>query len=300
MPLLTVALTPLTLLMPGWSRMFLAGALVTSGIWIAVVLVLVASGTGCLMMGDVAEQWTAQELRPLRRHRWKLINRMLLRRWDIDHIAIGPGGVIVAETKWSGDHWKLDPPDDRVVAAVDQVRKNARSLRLYLKPHIGDAPVRPIVVLWDPEGRADPSVEIDEVTVLPGPSLPGWLESVASFDLEQDQVASAWRKLERHLADRDSYELAHDGPPPKGGVDVAWEWGSAIAAVVAGVWAAASLVHVAGAESGVVLSATVLLGLGLVGLRFNKLRMAALGWLGGTQFLTVAFLAALAFDWLRG
>src|SRR5438067_7752165 len=60
-PLLTVALTPLALLMPDWSRMFLAGTLVTTGVWIAVVLVLLGSGTGCLMMGDVGEQWTAQE-----------------------------------------------------------------------------------------------------------------------------------------------------------------------------------------------------------------------------------------------
>src|SRR4051794_20097195 len=86
-PLVAMVLTPLTLLMPSWSRMFLAGALVSSGIWIAVVVVLLGSGTGCLMMGDIGEQWTAQELRPLQRRGWKLINRMLLKRGDIDHVA---------------------------------------------------------------------------------------------------------------------------------------------------------------------------------------------------------------------
>jgi hypothetical protein len=299
MPLLAMVLTPLTLLMPSWSRMFLAGALVTSGIWIAVVLVLLGSGTGCLMMGDVGEQWTAQELRPLQRRGWKLINRMLLKRGDIDHVAIGPGGVLVVETKWSGDRWALDRTDARIQGAVDQVRRSSRSLRLFLKDVIGDAPVRSLVVLWDPEGRPGREIDVDGVAVVPGPSLPEWLKAVENRDLTPEAAECAWRKLERHLSDRDAYELEKEGPPPKAGLDVVWEWGRFIAALIAGVWVAAELVRVFGTVAGVALDATVLLGFGLLAHRFEKLRFAALGWLGGTQFLTVAFLGALAFDWLH-
>jgi hypothetical protein len=37
-------------------------------------------------MGATAEQWTASELRPLRRSGWRLINHYLLRS-EIDHAA---------------------------------------------------------------------------------------------------------------------------------------------------------------------------------------------------------------------
>jgi hypothetical protein len=224
---------------------------------------------------------------------------MLLKRGDIDHVAIGPGGVLVVETKWSSEHWGLDRTGTRVLRAVDQVRRNARSLKLYLKDEIGDAPVHSVVVLWDPEGGSEPSADFGDVVVVRGRSLPEWLKSVERGDLGPDAIESAWRKLEGHLSDRDAYEFNAQGLPPKAGLDVAWEWGSAIAAVVAGVWAGAELVHAFGAVAGLAVNVALLLPAGLLAHQFGRFRFAAIGWLGGTQFVTVAFIAALAFDWLH-
>jgi hypothetical protein len=64
------------------------------------------TGTASTMMGDTAEQWTAQELRPLSKDGWRLINHFGLTSDDIDHLLIGPGGVFVLETKWSSTDWQ--------------------------------------------------------------------------------------------------------------------------------------------------------------------------------------------------
>lgn len=78
------------------------------------------------------------------------MNHVALRPWDIDHVLVGPGGVIAVETKWSADGWTLDPPESRLMAAVDQVRNNARDLRLW-RPELRSADAgttRAVVFLW--------------------------------------------------------------------------------------------------------------------------------------------------------
>lgn len=59
------------------------------------------SGTAPLMMGELAEQWTAQELRPLTKHGWRLVNHFGLGYGGQDHVLVGPGGVVLLETKSS-------------------------------------------------------------------------------------------------------------------------------------------------------------------------------------------------------
>src|SRR3954453_4413988 len=90
----------------------------TAGLLTATILGLLAfqvtqmAGTTSAMMGEIAEQWTAQELRKLRRHGWRIVNHLMLRTWDIDHVLVGPGGIFAVETKWSSRPWQLEPPDE--------------------------------------------------------------------------------------------------------------------------------------------------------------------------------------------
>jgi hypothetical protein len=51
------------------------------------------TGSAPRMMGDEAEQWTARELRKMRRQGWRLVNQFQLALGDIDHVLIGPGGA---------------------------------------------------------------------------------------------------------------------------------------------------------------------------------------------------------------
>lgn len=296
--ILTVALVPLTLLMPSWSRMFVAGALVATGVCMTSTWVLVASGSACLMMGEVAEQWTARELRPFRRRGWKLINRMLIKRWDIDHIGVGAPGVLVVETKWRAESWELERPDDRLFAAVQQVHDNEGDVRRFLGTAFV-APIRSVVVLWSAQPLPDRPRVIGDVAVVPGPSLSRWIESIEGEALGASDVLTVWRKLDRHVARRDAYELERNGPSARGMADYIWQGWNVLVGVIVGMLASVALLVLLGPLFGLFATATLLLGIGCAALRSQKLRAAALGWLGSTQFVTVAVLGAVVVSSLR-
>jgi len=150
-------------------RYFLLGADLAGTTGVLAVWVLQVTGTGPAMMGDLAEQWTAAELRGLRRGGWRLVNQLALRPWDIDHVLIGPGGAVVVETKWSANPWVLDPPDERIRRAVRQAQGNARDLRLWGRSRAqGFAQVLPVVMLWGPG-----SSQLDLIHLAGSRSCPG-------------------------------------------------------------------------------------------------------------------------------
>ena len=90
-----LALTPLA---PNWLREFIVGGWVVFVGWLLWHQVVVESGSSTRDMGALAEQWTSNELRLLRDRGWRVINHVVLRHWDIDHVAVGPGGVLVVQT----------------------------------------------------------------------------------------------------------------------------------------------------------------------------------------------------------
>lgn len=113
-------------------RGLVIGVLATAATATLIVVILEVTGTAAAHMGSTAERWTAAKLRPLRKHSWRLINRFLLgAAGDVDHLLVGPAGVIVAESKWRSTGWNLRPPDSHVTNAVEQVTRNADQLRLW-------------------------------------------------------------------------------------------------------------------------------------------------------------------------
>ena len=76
-----------------------------------VAMIIIQTGTGPTMAGELAEQWTAQELRPLTKHGYELVNHVFVDGpGDADNVLVGPGGLFVLETKWSASEWS---PTDR-------------------------------------------------------------------------------------------------------------------------------------------------------------------------------------------
>lgn len=186
-------------------RYFLLGADLAGTTGVLAVWVLQVTGTGPAMMGDLAEQWTAAELRGLRRGGWRLVNQLALRPWDIDHVLIGSGGAVVVETKWSANPWVLDPPDERVRRAVRQAQGNARDLRLWGRSRAqGFAQVLPVVMLWGPGSSQLDLIHLDGVAVVPGPSAKAWRDSLPCRVLTAEQIQDAWSTLELHARARDS------------------------------------------------------------------------------------------------
>ena len=171
----TVALTPSSFMRGLIVGLGVAGTAGALWLWI-----VEATGTAPTRMGDLGEQWTAKELRRLRRSGWQVVNHVTLTAPDIDHVLVGPGGMFAIETKWSATTWTVDDP--RIRSAAESACRNARLLGLWqnLKPaHVGQ--VRPVVFLWGAgAGELPESFEVAGATVVPGPRSEGMASAVGS------------------------------------------------------------------------------------------------------------------------
>ena len=220
--LLGLALLP-DLLIPGvWLvrreyRGFLVGLIIPTGPWLAVGTIIVFSGASSAWMGRMGEIWTAQELRRARRKGWTFLNDLHLTS-QIDHVALGPGGILVIETKWAGEPWQLDDIDDwRRAKTLGAVNDQASHVRSIMRSHHCSAPVIPVVVQWRPPTDSSPGTwhrEGDAILV-DGPSFRTWLSSLPDQDYDAAAAAAGWEKLLSHIDPRDQRMEAEEGPAPR-------------------------------------------------------------------------------------
>ncbi|GAC1580502.1 MAG: hypothetical protein NVS3B18_14170 [Candidatus Dormibacteria bacterium] len=176
-------------------------------------LVVLTSGTAPLMMGELAEQWTAQELRPLREHGWKLVNHFGLGHGDQDHVVVGPGGILLIETKWGGTPWDIDTGDTFFRRALEQAARNARQLALWHGVAQHRRPeVQAVLVVWGPAARklSEHPVRRHEsgVVVMSGDRLRNWMHRRRRDRLSSAQVEAVVGEIDRHLVRRDERERA--------------------------------------------------------------------------------------------
>ena len=151
---------PLALLHTGAVRWAIAGASVASGVSLAVLHLVLYAGAAPKVMGIAAEEMTVDALQSVRRRGWRYVSGVRLGN-EIDHVAVGPPGVLVIETKWSADPWPVGVRGgSRFLGAslpghLAQTRDNARQVRLhsYFKKVIAGAPVDPSWSSGRPLGR---------------------------------------------------------------------------------------------------------------------------------------------------
>ena len=192
-------------------RGFMLGSGITAVFGMVAAFVVLLSGTAPLMMGELAEQWTAQELRPLSKHGWRLVNHFGLGYGDQDHVLVGPGGVVLLETKWSGTTWDLDDRDYYFRRALEQTSDNAAQLQRWAGvQRYGRPAVEPVLVLWgqasekiaDSPGRRHRS----GVLVVPGKQLQDWVLRRRHDGLDEQQVEAIWGEIRRQVEMRDPVE----------------------------------------------------------------------------------------------
>jgi hypothetical protein len=209
------ATAALPFLPSSFARGFVLGVAVAGGAGVIAVWTLQATGTAATMMGDLAEQWTASELRRLRHHGWRLVNHFALRRWDIDHVLVGAGGVLAVETKWTSTPWHLDPLEERIHRAAAQARSNAADLQAWADIKTSEiTQVQAVVVLWG-AGTHDLSPDLrvqhlDGTTVITGSALRAWVRQLTSDtsrrQLTSQQVQHIWQALDRQVRRRDHHD----------------------------------------------------------------------------------------------
>jgi len=217
------------------------------------------------MMGDQAEQWTAQELRKSARKGWRLVNHLALGVDDIDHVLIGPGGAYAIETKWNGSSWRSGYGLARQRDAVSQARANSRGLALWHQFKSRQIPVHPVVVLWGQGISQWPEEDhirsIDGVLVVIGPALRSWREHLGSDALGEDQIDAGWVAMADHAARRDPIDSAKH-PLPTSLAEWAVRCSLAVTAAVAAVVIFGRVLN--GTQS-VLLTVAAAVGLALVG-----------------------------------
>lgn len=195
-----------------------------------------ATGTAQTGMGATAEQWTASELRPLRKAGGRIVNHLALERGDIDHVVLAPSGIYAVESKWSGSGWSLTSRSDRLDAALSQVRRNARHLRLWHPVAAARiTAVRPVLFLWGGTGMTKPDrpTRIDDVDVVSGvKAAQVWRAAVANRSrppqVTDSVIDALWQAISAHAQKRDAHDAAREPAPPT----MAWIVGQILLAML--------------------------------------------------------------------
>jgi len=190
---------------------YLAGATVASAFWFVYLLFIESSGFGHKRTGIRAEEWTAGELRSLRKHGWRVVNHVMLEHSDVDHALVGPGGLLAVETKfrsdWSSARSELDGIARAAKAAAQKLAPRMRARR---------SQVVPLVVMWGP-GVADEfsrCFEHDGVEFCPAGQLREFVLSQPS-QLTDAEIKSAFSHLDDYVRKRDRGERETAGLSPR-------------------------------------------------------------------------------------
>jgi Nuclease-related domain len=133
----------------------------------------------------------------MRERGWHIVHSLEFEHFgDIDHVAVGPAGVLAIESKWTNVPWFVD--GDRLVTRgrdpIRQARAGARKIRLFLGSKDVHVDVSPVVIAWGPgaaEGLQEPQT-VNGVLVLKGTDARAWLPILC--DLTNRSVDGATAK----------------------------------------------------------------------------------------------------------
>jgi hypothetical protein len=159
---------------------FLAGAYTVTVTSFLLWAMSLATATGALVRGVLAEWSTAHVLAPraARRRGWRLVHGLyFIGHGDVDHVLLCPRGVWAVETKWTSEEaifcdGSLSGPWSR--SPVVQARAGAEVIDKATRLTRARAAVspRPLLVIWGPGAPELPDGfgVVDGVVVLSAPS----------------------------------------------------------------------------------------------------------------------------------
>ena len=198
----------------GW---WIVGALAAGALIFAVAFVFAARWAAKkhferanYQIGWFGERVVGDLLAPLERQGWRIFHDIPREErgqpFNVDHVAIGPGGVFVIETK--SRRKKSDDEAGHIVTfdgkvlnwpwgadrcGIDQAIDNAGWLQQWLKKSIGeDLPVEPILTFpdWFVKGKTDGHLRVVNSTWIPG------ILTARARVLTEKQIDLAARQLE--------------------------------------------------------------------------------------------------------
>jgi hypothetical protein len=191
---------------PTAGRWFLTGAF-SVGLVVVTFVVLTLDGAQQTRDHAEAERRSSHALRRLGRSGWRVVNNVTFLSMDIDHVAIGPKGVVAIETKY------ISSPSDVTEEGragplgrpVDQAKLGARRIRLLLKSEGMDVSVAPALAVWGPGSEQLTEDVIDGVVVLIGRDSKSWQQQLpgTAQGFSASDILSMERSLLRFAAPRE-------------------------------------------------------------------------------------------------
>lgn len=183
------------LLIGAWLAWFIAGAVyaVLMAMWL-MLLEVADPITRRFANGATGEALTAARLRRCARMGWRAVHNIAIKPRDIDHVAVGPGGVLAIESKCPDAGWEWLCSQNHHLDWVRQTAKAAFRSAALIKQHCGDpVDVRAVLVVWT-RGLAGAPLEIEGVRVMHGSDLPGFLKALPNT-LRDEQVRRIYESL---------------------------------------------------------------------------------------------------------
>jgi len=209
--------------MKGAERWIFVGAFGASGPWLVAILIILWTGVGNTLMGLEGENYTAEVLRKFRIHGWFLVNGIKIKRTaDIDHVLIGPAGLLVIESKWSHNPWPTSGQNKTFMTgalerAISQALRNRMDVEWRFKKDLAGITVKAVCVLWSSEySESEPLwFEYRGVLVIFGPALNSWLKNLTEIALDEPGIERLLKVIEHQALSRDAYDVTQSGPPPR-------------------------------------------------------------------------------------
>jgi hypothetical protein len=206
-------------LTPGgsWWKGFIAGIILAAygalGLWFVVVT---TRGAFWQLQAADAETFTAEVFKKwrIRRRGWQVRNGLVVGSHEIDHVAVGPAGVLAIETKWAGGIGRLTITDSAVIGCVGrepvaQALMSADKLRSLLRSTsygpVSDVTVYPVVALWGPAApHPTEPVVVRGVTIVRGGDRSHWRALLEPNRLDRNNVQTIRAKVHAFAVDQHS------------------------------------------------------------------------------------------------
>ena len=197
------AAVPFVVATGGPLRWVVLGFCIATGPWLTSLALTLTSGIAPQAMGTLGEKWTAHELRRLKKRGSLSSAGVTLPGHQIDHVAVGPSGVLVVETKWSAESWlgvnTTAYMRRSLKSALEQAKQSRLQIVSKLRGLVNDGDVHAVLVLWSAPGQSleEHTPEVMEgATVLLGSELRSWLDQVEEVQTGSTDVETAWAKIE--------------------------------------------------------------------------------------------------------
>lgn len=189
---------------------FMLGALVATTLLVLAGVVAVLSGGVNWITGSVAERWTGKALGALGPD-WRVLHNLPFTEgtppdtwsFDVDHVAVGPYGILVVESKFSTNPIDLDAErlSKQIRGDARQVARNATLVRRLLPSTAPGVSVTPLLVYW---GWRIPLPEQPvraigrRVQVVVGGDASRWRPLFAARTIDREVQDAVWTSLLEH------------------------------------------------------------------------------------------------------